>query len=498
MPVQQKTRLTVLILGLMTPGTLAYTPANAEILPPPDWISYSHDPQSNKEGRFVVKLDQDGNWTKLKKSSTKWTVRLHMNGGNENHLKIVKFYVKPSHNDPGWGSSYGALKYTVSGSEHTSMYQTLRAGDPAVLELSANVGETFAQLSTLKTPQQICHDHRENLLSQGTNLYTILSNDWVVEKTAFSQARTDFKIPLATSGYANWSYLPWVNLPVKVKCKGDVAIAAKVAPLVATLDPNALPKVDNASLTLIEQYGVSGMCKVKLSGVVQTNFKDTKVRFRYEHASGKKSEIHEVTTDHAKTAMFAHKYDIPVEEGPEGGSIRIIGVQPTFETGWKSYAMDCVKPAATGFTAVLPPKVSMDVVTEETTMVDGQICPSKLRLIGRLEGRGDFEGQVAFVGDNYLSKPESYDISDGENKFIVAFRDLKWNGPSGPSFQTTAPDTSKKRRKQTIQLGLNVTGPSNTVIASVPKTPKKIKCKFPKINAEIKGGSDEMTVAPRP
>ena len=475
------------------------TSTYADILPTPDLLKYNWEPQSSSEGRFVVKLDQDGRWTKLQNQTIRWTVRLKL-PGQGTHLKVAKFYLQAAGDE---SSPYGTLKYTISSSEHSTMFQDLHGGDPVQFELSGTSADVFDQTAVLKTPEQFCSNHRSRLLSQGMELYTVLSNDWTLKYAAISQARLDFKLPLFSGKYYDYSYVPRLGLPMDIKCKGDAAIAAKVAPLVATLDPDALPQVDNASLTLIEQYGRSGVCKVKLSGVVQTNFKNTKVRFRYEHTGGEKSEIHEVTTDHAKTAMFAHDYDIPNKDGPEGGAIRMIGVQPEFESDWQNYSMDCTDPATTDFTAVLPPKLSMDVVTEETDMISGQICPTKLRLIGRLEGRGPFEGQAAFVGDNYLSAPEPYEINHGENKFIVAFRDVKWSGPSGPSMQTTAPPSSDDLRSQTIQVGLNVTSgprpsPANKVVASIPRTPKKITCKFPQVNATFAGSADEMTAAPKP
>ncbi len=471
-------------------------PAVADILRPPDWISYSHTPQGGGEGRFVVKLNQTGHWSKLQNDTTTWTVRLKIDE-DAGHLKVARYYLAPKFGYHGLGSPYGAQQYVISGSEHTSLYSTLRASQPVVIGLLGKIDETFNQQTGPKSPQAICAARRQELLAQGLQLYHVLAKDWTVQQTAFTQVRTDFKVPLATGGHANWSYLPWINLPVTVECKGDKTIAGKVAPLIATLDPDALPAVESASLTLFEQANAAGLCKVKLSGAVKSKHANTKIRFRYEHTSGKKSNIHEVTTDHAKTAMFDHSYDIPNGPGPEGGAIRMIGVAPGFETGWQSYAMNCVKPPATGLTAVLPPKLSMKVITEKTKMIGGQICPIQLRLLGRLEGRGDFSGQAAFVGDSYLSAPQAYEISRGENRFVVAYRDLKW-GIGGIGQEAAAPQAAATPRSQRIRLGFNVTGPSNTVIASLPQKDRTIKCVFPKVNATLLSSATQMTAAPKP
>jgi hypothetical protein len=100
--------------------------------------------------------------------------------------------------------------------------------------------------------------------------------------------------------------------------------------------------VTQSSLTIIEKATANGVCKVILSGFVQTNLANREVKFRYEHSAGNKSEWKTVSTDHSKTAFFSHEYDVPNNaNGTETGFIRMVGTAPAFDTQWKSYAMAC-------------------------------------------------------------------------------------------------------------------------------------------------------------
>jgi hypothetical protein len=100
--------------------------------------------------------------------------------------------------------------------------------------------------------------------------------------------------------------------------------------------------VTQSSLTIIEKATTNGVCKVILSGFLQTNLANREVKFRYEHSAGNKSEVKTVSTDHSKTAFFSHEYDVPNNaHGTETGFIRMVGNAPTFETQWKSYSMAC-------------------------------------------------------------------------------------------------------------------------------------------------------------
>ncbi|MGH6948739.1 MAG: hypothetical protein ACREDZ_15515 [Kiloniellales bacterium] len=269
---------------------------------------------------------------------------------------------------------------------------------------------------------------------------------------------------------------------------------------VATNDLNTvLPDVENASLTLIEQYGPSGLCQIKTSGVIRTRDVNTEVKFRYEDTQGHKSDVKTVSTDHSKTVFFSHQYDVPNNlNGDETGMVRMVGVGDPFETAWESYSMKCVEPGATGLIAELPPTVKMQwVVVEKRAFPindnepgsQTQVCPVRLKLVGLIEGRGQMSGYAAFVGDYYFSAPQAYEIENGEKILIGAEREIDW---------TAALAFSNGVAKRTMTLGFNLTGSNpQSIVASVPKKTEWLTCTQVAVVPGLQGG-EGLTVGTRP
>lgn len=272
-----------------------------------------------------------------------------------------------------------------------------------------------------------------------------------------------------------------------------------VAPVVGDSLDSVPPVVEKASLTLLERSGISGVCKVILSGVIETSLPNTKVRFRYKDDDGHRSDVHEVVTDHAGIAMFDHSYDIPNNpDGGESGKIRIVGVSHPFESAKRSYDMDCTEPATTDFQALLPPSLDIDVVPLEKVMVGQQLCVSKVRINGKITGRGPMSGYAAFVGDhNYVSPPQAYEVDQGDIVLMGADRELDWTVDPQSTF-TTGPTPAGQAKSQTIDIGFNVTGESNAIVASLPKKGYSFTCVFPTVNPAVVGGEGGLTVQPRP
>lgn len=261
-------------------------------------------------------------------------------------------------------------------------------------------------------------------------------------------------------------------------------------------------EVEHASLSLLEQYGPSGLCKIVLSGVIQTDRADTEVRFRYKNQEGRLSEVHSVTTDHARTAMFSHQYRIKNNydaehdvDWAESGFVRIVGVSHDFRTPWAEYTMECVEPGATDFQTVLRPEVKMQVVELEKVMVGRQLCVDTIRLYGMIVGRGPAAGYAGFVGNGYLSKPEAYAVQQGDVAFVVAERKLNWQADPQATLATGPSGGGLKR--QTLDLAFNVTGESGAIIASVPKRGYEFACVDPAIRPDVAGGGG-LTLKPRP
>lgn len=219
-------------------------------------------------------------------------------------------------------------------------------------------------------------------------------------------------------------------------------------------------KVVNKGLSIYEQATLNGSCKIRLDGWITTDRKHAKVSFRYRNQAGKQSEVWTVDSGESKTATFSHWYDIPNTEWTETGSVRIVGVSHDFETAWAQYSMDCVEGGPQTLTVNLPPTLKMTIVEQGKVMVHGQICPERLKLVGVLEGRGNYSGRTIFFGPGYLSPPRDYSITHGQKLLAGADVALKWD-----HVVVKAGALMTQKRSFTF----NATDEDDKVVASLPK-----------------------------
>lgn len=282
-----------------------------------------------------------------------------------------------------------------------------------------------------------------------------------------------------------------------------------VAPLASDALDAGKPLVKAASLTIIEQYGPSGLCKLLLSGVVETHEPNMEVPLRLEDGHGKQTGVITVTTDHSKTAFFDYQETIKNNpDGPETGQVRIVGDNHDFQSAWAPYSMNCIEPGATALTAVLPPSVKLDVVAVDEGMVGEQVCPIKLKMVGLIEGHGAFEGNAVFLGPYYVSPPQSYQVVDGSYQFVTDFYDLNW-AQGHANGELASPTAESGPMEQTVKFGFNINGDavteseppsgpakaqapgvplSDTVIASVPMTDFTFTCRPPSFAPNVQAG----------
>lgn len=344
-----------------------------------------------------------------------------------------------------------------------------------------------------------CNAMASRLRADGLSDKQIFAQDRTIELGVRAELQWDsnpFGAVFDSYGYSDGE-LGWADIEkFDLVCKkwNGPAIPQAVDDL--SVEP---PRVEQASLSLLERSGRNGVCKIILSGVIQTSQADVDVSFRYKDNVGHQSEVYSVTTDHAKTAMFSHEYDIPNNpDGGESGKVRMVGVSHDFTSAWSDYEMNCVAPATDSFQALLPPTVEMQVVPIEKVMVGRQLCVSKLKLIAKAVGRSaTMSGQGAFVGDYYISQPQAYEIEQDEIVLFGAERELDWT-PDPQSFEAAAPTPADHPKSQTVMIGFNLTGENNTVVASVPKKPYTYTCVFPTVNPAVVGDNGEMSAAPRP
>lgn len=274
---------------------------------------------------------------------------------------------------------------------------------------------------------------------------------------------------------------------IKIVCrKWDGPAIPQVADQIDSIPP----VVEKASLTLLERSGLNGVCKVILSGVIETSVPDTKVRFRYKDDAGHQSEVHKVVTDHAGIAMFDHEYNVPDNpNGGENGKIRIVGVSHPFKSVKRSYNMDCTAPATDSFEALLPPLLEMQVVPTKRAMVGRQYCVTEVKAVGKILGRSDMSGEAMFIGDDrYLSRKQAYEVQKGDFVLLGADRELDWS--------QAALTLAGQPRSLTIELGFNVTGPANTVVAALPKKDYTFTCMIP--STDVQAGQSGFSPAQRP
>jgi hypothetical protein len=263
----------------------------------------------------------------------------------------------------------------------------------------------------------------------------------------------------------------------------------------------------SAQLTVIETYGPSGVCMLKLSGVLESDNVNTKVSYRYEDDKGHKSGVYTATTDHSKTAFFSQEYKLDNNpDGPENGRVRVVGVNHSFASDWMPYSMNCVEPGATDFTATLPPTLTLSAgaIPNNSVMIGGQVCPKQVRLAGKIKGNGHFHGSAVFFGPSYLSPPQSYEVENGSADWVFAIYDLNWGHDIN---QLAVPDTNDEPMKQTVRFSFNVNGsdtpgtliPMNDPpVASISQKPFKFACQWPKVTPGIQGGNGLTGQLPAP
>ncbi|MFM9844335.1 MAG: hypothetical protein ACKVOI_15350 [Dongiaceae bacterium] len=263
----------------------------------------------------------------------------------------------------------------------------------------------------------------------------------------------------------------------------------------------------SAQLTVIETFGPSGVCMLKLSGVLETASANTEVRYRYEDDRGQKSNVYTATTDHSKTAFFYQQYNLANNpDGGETGKVRVVGVNHGFASPWKPYSMKCVEPGATNLTAALPPTLSLSAaaIPGNSVMIGGQICPKQVRLAGKVKGNGHFHGSAVFFGPSFLSAPQSYEVENDSTDWVFAIYDMNWGHDIN---QLAVPDTNDEPMHQTVRFSFNINGsdtPDTLIplndppVASVQQKPFKFACQWPKVTPGIQGGSGLTTQLPAP
>ncbi len=101
----------------------------------------------------------------------------------------------------------------------------------------------------------------------------------------------------------------------------------------------------------------------------------------------------------------------------------------------------------------------------QVVTVDKQLCPSQLRLYGHVQANRAFDGKAVIFGTGYLSPVTELNFPKGGNRNFTAIYPLSWNKSGGLS---GGPATAN--RSQTVNLTMNVTSKTNSIIEQVKET----------------------------
>jgi len=247
--------------------------------------------------------------------------------------------------------------------------------------------------------------------------------------------------------------------------------------------------VVNSSLSIVEQTTMGGACKVNLATVIESNLPNTTVQYRFEHSNGNKSEIKTVTTDHSKTAMDEHWYNIVNNPNAlETGQVRIIGVSHDFESSWKSYSMDCKKPSTNTLSLVTKPKVEVDIKPTSNILHNGMLCPSKVEITAHISHDKAFNGTgVLTVRDgSHTFLSHSVDIAPNSVQSHRHFIDLEpWDTTNNFSntFQTQ-PGSSTAAPSQRFELRY-ILSTNQTPVVTTPFKTVSVSCTSPMVNPNV-------------
>ena len=338
---------------------------------------------------------------------------------------------------------------------------------------------------------QACNDKADQLRAQGGSNAAIFSSEHVLQATLTFQHKVTYRnmadshnTPVESTG------LP--PLQPKIVCmKYD-------GPHRTVHDNLQLPvAVTQASLTTIEKYGAGGMCKIILSGVIETNVANAAVKFRYEHNSGKKSDVKTVKTDFTKTVMFSDAYDVPNNpDSDEVGMVRIVGENIAFESGWSVYQMHCTEAGPQDVQAKTLPKLDMTVAAGKTEMVNGQICPATLLIQGLVKAGSAFDGKGLFLGDGYLTAPQQVSVGANKVQHLFANRDLDWSSGSNFAGTLSSGNAPAALKSQKIRLGFNLADANGKLIGQVPQKWYTVTCKKPGLNPGVSPDNGDMVSQP--
>ena len=346
--------------------------------------------------------------------------------------------------------------------------------------------ETIAASQSLWKQQvkTMCNELADDLRAEGLKNAEIFSQDRTFDLAVEARLNVEASGATGIQQAVSPPYFRDDSPKIEVVCKKWGGSQIPQASNNVTSQP---AKVVNSGLSIVERSGLSGVCKIRLDGWFTTDHKGANVSYRFETYDGKKSNVETANTGDSKTATFSRWEDIANEpSGDETGKVRLVGVSHEFATDWVDYHLECSEGGPSTLVSNSPPLLTMTVVPQGKVMVRGHICPAVVKLVGVMNGRGNFSGHALFFGPGYISPLRDYTITHGEKVLIGAEAELDWDNIVLP-----APNAILSQARE---FGFNVTNEDDKVIAFVPKTSHFIECRKPQINPVVgQGGSGGLT-----
>jgi len=338
---------------------------------------------------------------------------------------------------------------------------------------------------------QACNDKADQMRAQGGNDAVIFAGEHVLEPKAKFPNRVTYR------NYADFHNDPVEGTGVPPP-KPKIVCMKYEGPHRNVKENLQTPvTVSQATLLTIEKATAGGVCKIILSGVIETNLANAEVKFRYEHSGGQKSNVKTVKTDITKTVMFSDEYDVPNKpNGDEIGKVRLIGENIDFQSGWSAYRMACTAKAPGDMQAKTLPKLDLTVAAGKTVMVNGQICPSNLLLQGLVKAGSAFDGKALFLGNAFLTAPQPVSVGADQVQHLFANRDLDWGSGGNFSGTLTSGGSPAALKSQKVRIGFNLADASGELVGQVPQQWYTVTCKKPGLNPGVAPNNADMVSKP--
>ncbi len=258
---------------------------------------------------------------------------VYLSAGDSGRVKSWKAWVKVKRESGAWiqfSNDFDSASYSIP--------------RPKTVNTVALVKVPFGTISPFATDQ--CNGLANGLRSAG------LTNSQIFAQDRLLTFAIDGALSYEMSGIPGSSAPPEVAPPFSSMKK--FYIKCKAAPAPPPSNPTrTVPDIEQVNLSVRGTSLINGVCKLNLSGVIVGKSANQQVKFRYKDDKGHQSNIHTVMTDHSKTAMFAHKYDL-VGTGPKHGKIHIDIEGENFNSAWKNYNVQCQANAPGGVTTGQP------------------------------------------------------------------------------------------------------------------------------------------------